>query len=322
MTKREIKIYNLEFPPYINELNIGGYKFKRIPSYKEAFNGLMHLVNSTGSEFNTKAQTGFHQITSIVEIPEEERECVLLWGSKLTQLDDILFLLTLFTERNVFKKERSSDEDIVLFQDHRMHHYGGQLILSIKYESKWKNKETGELKSENEMKNVPIFDYNQINVGFEKSINKVLQTIASKEWQEEYEGGYFLFLFRSAIQRQITETSFLLCWTIWEHIFAIKNRKWLDDKAIEQMSGDKKISFIFNKFFLKNIDDTARKNIQRINKNRNRLVHFGKKTERVDISEMQMFIRLTEQLIAIILGLVPSNVFNSGERLNDFLKNH
>ena len=86
------------------------------------------------------------------------------------------------------------------------------------------------------------------------------------------------------------------------------------------MSGDKKIAFILNKYFLKNIDDNARKNIQKINKTRNRLIHFGKKTEQVDYKEMKMFIRLTEQLIAIIFELSPSNIFNSFEMLDIFLK--
>ena len=34
---------------------------------------------------------------------------------------------------------------------------------------------------------------------------------------------------------------------------------------------------------------------------------------------MEMFIRLTEQLIAIILELSPSNIFNSFEDLDNFL---
>ncbi len=317
--KKQIEIYNLEFPPYINELKIGDYVFSRIDKYEEAFQGLMHLVNSFGNEFSTRIQTGFHQITAIVELPEQEKPCTLLWATDLTQLDDILFLLTLFTGRNVFKREMIGEENIAILQDHRIHHYGGQLILSIKHESMWKHRQTGELKNGQEMEGIPIFDYHKINVGFERSLNKVLQVVSGKDWQIEYEGGYFLFLFRSAVQRQIIETSFLLCWTIWEHIFAIHNRKWLDNSAIEQMSGDKKISFILNRYFLKNIDENARRNIKRISGTRNRLVHFGKKTEEVNYKEMEMFIRLTEQLIAIVLGLAPSNDFNSFERLDNFL---
>ncbi len=327
MTKKDqtkgvtkLEIFNLEFPPYVEELKIGDYVFERIENYKQAFDGMMCLVNSSGSEFSTKIKEGSHQITAVVNLPVKEKKSVLLWGDKnMTQLDDILFLLTIFDDRNVFKKNWKDSNNIAIVSDHRIHQYGGQLACSIKYESRWKHATTGKLKTEEEMKGIPIFDYHQINIGFEKTINQVLELISSKQWQEEYEGGYFLFLFRSAIQRQILESSFISCWTIWEHIFAIKNRKWLDDKAIVQMSGDKKIAFILNHYFLKKIDNNARKEIQRINGTRNRLVHFGIKTEQVDFKEMEMFVRLTEQLMAIILGLSPSNIFNSFERLEGFL---
>ncbi len=317
---KTIQIFNLEFPPDIEKLNIGGYTFKRVKNYKEAFDGMMCLVNSSGSEFDTNIKVGSHQITATVEIPQQENKCVLPFGNKkLTQLDDILFLLTIFTDRNVFKKDWEDSDNTAVISDHRIHQYGGQLACSIKYESRWKHINTGELKTEQEMKETPIFDYHQINIGFENTLNKVFDLVSSKKWQDKYEGGYFLFLFKSAMQRQIIETSFISCWTIWEHIFAIRNRKWLDNKAIEQMSGDKKIAFILNEYFLKNIDNTARKNIQKINKTRNRLIHFGKKTEQIDYKEMGMFIRLTEQLIAIILELSPSNIFNSFEDLDNFL---
>lgn len=319
--KKILQIFNLEFPPYIEELKIGDYIFKRVKNYKEAFDGMMHLGNSSGSEFSTQKKAGSHQITTIVELPTKEKECVLPFSNKkLTQLDDILFLLTIFTGRNVFKKDWKDSNNITILNDHRIHQYGGQLICSIKYELRWKDINTGELKTEAEMKDIPIFNYDQINIGFENTLNKVLDLISNEKWQNKYENGYFLFLFRSAIQRQIIETSFISCWTIWEHIFAIKNRKWLDNTAIEQMSGDKKIAFILNEYFLKNIDDIARKNIQKINKTRNRLIHFGKKTEQIDYKEMEMFIGLTEQLMAIILDLYPSNIFNSFERLDAFFK--
>lgn len=316
-----IEIFNLEFPPYIDELNIGDYTFKRVEKYKEAFDGMMHLVCSMGSEFNTEVQTGSHQITATVEIPQKQKKSILLWERKdMTQLDDVLFLLTIFTGRNVFKKDWEDKKGMAIMADHRMHHWGAQLHLSLEHESVFKHRDTGELKTLEELKGQPRYAYNQVNIGFEKNINKVLKTIASKRWQDEYEGGYFLFLFRSAVQRQIQESSFIACWTIWEHIFAIKNRKWLDDKSIVQMGGDKKIAFILNHYFLKKLDSTSRKNIQRINQTRNRLIHFGIKTKQIDYEEIQMFIRLTEQLMAIILELSPSNVFNSFEKLESFLK--
>ncbi|MFA6336884.1 MAG: hypothetical protein WCX23_02830 [Candidatus Paceibacterota bacterium] len=313
-----LQIFNLEFPSYIEELKIGDYLFKRVENYKEAFGGMMCLVKSSGSEFDTQIKTGSHQITATVEMPRKEKKCVLPFGNKkATQLDDVLFLLTIFTDRNVFKKDW---ENGAVISDHRMHQYGGQLRCSVQYESRWKHIATGRLKTEEEMKGIPIFDYNQIDIGFESTLNKILDLISSKKWQDSYEGGYFLFLFRAATQRQMIETSFISCWTIWEHIFAIKNRNWLDDEGIKQISGDKKISFILNEYFLKKIDVVAKKSIKEMYRTRSRLVHFGKKTEQIDIKEMEMFIRLTEQLIARILGLSPSNIFNSFERLDSFLK--
>jgi len=83
---------------------------------------------------------------------------------KLTRLDDILFLLTIFTDRNVFKKDWEDSKNIAIISDHRIHQYGGQLACSIKYESRWKDINTGELKTEAEMKNIPVFNYHQINL--------------------------------------------------------------------------------------------------------------------------------------------------------------
>jgi len=315
------QIFNLEYPPYIEELKIGDYVFKRVVNYEKAYENMMWLVNSFGSEFNTQIKNGSHQITAEVKIPQKEKKSVLQFANKnSTQLDDILFLLTIFTDRNVFKKDWKDNENTVIVADHKIHQYGGQLACSIKYESKWKHQNTGVLKDKTEIKGIPMFNYYQVNVGFEKTINNVLNLISSKEWQEEYECGHFLFLFKSVMQWQIIETAFISCWTIWEHIFAIKNRKWLDTTAIVQMSGDKKIAFILSEYFSINIDNTARENIQKINKTRNRIIHYGKKTEQIDYKEMEMFIRITEQLVAIILGLSPSNILNSSEKLDSFLK--
>jgi len=124
-TKNSIQIYNLEFPPFIEELKIGDYTFRRIDNYEYAFNNMMHLVNSEGSEFNTKVQTGNHQITATVNIPRKEQRCSLPWESdaKYTQLDDILLLLTIFTGRSVFRKDRVDDKDIAIIGDHRINKY-------------------------------------------------------------------------------------------------------------------------------------------------------------------------------------------------------
>jgi len=313
-------IYNLEFPPYITEFKIGNYVFKRIDKYSDAFAQLQHLVDSIGSEYPTKVQTGTHQITAKVELPDNETAAVLPWGIKdAKQILDILLLLTLFTGRNVFIKDWKDEGSQAIMTDHRQHLWGAQLLLSIDYEPMWKHKSTGELKNASEMTSIPVFDYNQIDIGFEKSLNKILALISSPAWREKYSNGYFLLLFKQAIQRQIIETSFILCWSIWEHIFTLNNKTWLDDRTMETLGGYQKIAFVLNKYFLITIDKKAAKEIGRLVKTRNRIVHFGMKAENTNFDEMKLFIRLTEQLIAIILELRPSNVFNSMEQLQSFL---
>lgn len=320
MVKDKLEIYNLQFPDYVNELTIGDYVFTRVNDYEKAFGGMMKLHNSKGGEFNVNIQAGSHQITATVKMPIKEKFCVLPFENKnLTQLEDILLLFSIFTGRNVFKKDWENTNDLALISDHRKFNFGGQLMCSVKYESMWKNKNTGKLKTEDEMKNIPTFDWDLIDIGFEKTLNKVFELISSESWQEEYFKGYFLFLYKDAIQRQILEKSFLTCWTIWEQIFSIKNNNWLHDKDIFKMGGDKKIAYILEKYFYKKINEKAWVNIARLTKSRNRLVHFGKKMDNVTSEEKNMFIRLTEQLVAIILELKPSNVFNSFEKLDAFL---
>ncbi|MFA6255094.1 MAG: hypothetical protein WC675_03630 [Patescibacteria group bacterium] len=320
MSKIKKEIYNLEFPPYVSQLEIGGYIFKRIDNYNQLITELQHFVNISGSENPIQPNTGKHMITATVSIPENEIKCCLPWTDpNSTQILDVLFLLTIFTGRSVFVKEWEGDAPIIA--DHRIHQWGGQLQCSIKYEGMWRHKDTGEIKTEQEMEKskIPIFDYDHIDIGFEKSLNKILTLISNPEWQEKYSGGYFLFLFRDATFRQILEKSFLTCWTIWEQIFSIENSKWLPDEEIFRLGGDRKIAYILNKYFNKKIDKRALANIKQLAKSRNRLVHFGKKTNDVTNEEKEMFIRLTEQLIALILGLEPSNIFNSLEKLNSFL---
>ncbi len=321
----KLSIYNLEFPSYVNEIDVAGYKFKRIADYEKSFAGLQHIIDAYGDEFERKNNTGTHQKTAEVEIPKKENPPILPWGYKAKRLDDVLLFLTLFTGRNVFAL-KPGEEKHAITQDPRMHRNGGEFRLSTLEYTRWRNKKTGELLSEQEMTKIskgrPMlqFDYDLISLRLEKTVNQVLATISSAGWKKEYGEGYFIFLFRQAMRQEDIEPAFLLCWTIWEHLFTLHNQSWLDDASIEQTSGDKKISFILNKYLLVKIDGPARKEIQRITKARNRLVHFGKIPNNVDLEEMRMFIRLTEQIMAITLKLKPSNVFNSFEQLNKFLK--
>jgi len=315
----ELSVYNLVFPDHIHILKIAGYKFRRIENYPEAFARLQQTINVSGGEFPIIPNTGSHQITALVEIPDTEERAILPWiSSNFTKLQDVLLLLSLFTRRNVFALKKD-EEAKPLFPDPRQHFRGGQFRLSKLEDSKYKHKETGELKSLEEMKNIPVFDYNLIDLGFEKTINELLNTIASNEWRKDYGNGYFIFTFRQALKQEDIEPAFLLCWTIWEHLFALHNRQWLDQKSIEKTSGDKKIAFILNKYLLIDFDGSARTEVRRITTARNSLVHFGTIPDSVDYDEMRMFMSLTEQIMAIILRLKPSNAFNTIERLKSFL---
>jgi len=316
----ELLVYNLEFPAYVNEINIRGYKFKRIPGYAEAFAGLQHTIQVIGDEFPINLNTGSHQHTATVGLPEEEEACILDWEkeSKFTQLQDVLLFLSLFIGRNVFALN-SGEEKFPLKPDPRNHFWGGQFRLSAHRNPKWTNQETGEIRSEEDMSGMPIFNWNHFDDGLEKTINEILNKIASKEWQAEYDTGHFIFTFRQATRQSDIEPAFLLCWTIWEHLFTLHNRKWLDDVGLEQTNGERKIAFILYKYFGKIIDEFARNNIKRLVKARNRLIHFGARSEHLDIKEMQMFIRLTEQIMSLVLGLQPSNALNSLDSLESFL---
>jgi hypothetical protein len=303
-------VYNLEFPSWCPELNIFGYRFTRVDDYRERFLSLQHLVSSI-SEFAEEPNTGTHSITAFVELPDsEEKEAVFDWsGSNNTALMDVLLLLALFTGRDVFTLKPQNSKQIkknkdVIIADPRVYQWGGILRCSIPY------------------KKQPIgpepFGY---DIGFEEGINQIYKLIRSDEWQKEYKRGYFLFLVRMAFRRQMMESAFVQCWTIWEHLFTILNTQWLSSKQIHLMGSVEKISFLLVKFALTGeIDNASRKRIETLAEIRNRLVHFGRFPDHGSVhDDAILFIRLTEFIIVKILGLSPSNVFNTVENLENYL---
>ena len=312
-------VFNLEFPEHIHQFKIGEYLFKRVPEYAERHSKLQYLVTVSGTEFPMKLQTGSHQQTATVEYPDVEKLPVLPWGNEdPTQLLDILLLLTIFTGRNILAlKEEEKDKGAIL-ENHGVHNFGGELILSLGFETVARRNDTGEILSvEEAQKLLPVFDFTQVNISFEKNLNKILDLISTQEWQDKYTKGIFLFNYRQIIQpRMAIETAFILSWSIWEHLFTLGNKKWMTSKTIETISGYEKISYIVSEYFLKSFDSKAKKQIDQLVLTRNRIVHYGIKPENTDYGEMKMFIRLTERLVAIILGLEPSNAFNSKEWLD------
>ena len=290
-------------------MTLYGYRFIRIDNYRDRVTRLQHLVTSQ-SEFAISANTGEHAVTALVELPEHEETAVLEWANgDNTALDDVLLLLSIFTGRDVFAVEDRDSTTGVMLDDPRQYQWGGVLMCSIPYK-------------EQPPEDPETWEYGY-DIGREEGLNQIYALMRSDEWQRKYERGYFLFLAKQAFHRQVLESTFSQCWTIWEHLFAIHNRNWLSAKQIRQLDSSEKIAFILTEYALKDeIDDTSRKRINSLAEIRNRLVHFGKFPERGSVhDDAILFIRLTEFAIAKILGLSPSNVFNTMEKLEEFLEN-
>ena len=299
------EVYNLEFPPWCEEMTIFGYHFTRVDDYQTKVTSLQHLVTSHG-EFQIRANTGNHAATAYVDLPErEEKPVIKRLGS--TALSDILLFLSIFTGRDVFTVDNASDGsgDRSIIADPRVYDWGGVLITSIPY------------------KNQPIPDDEPhgYNIGFEEGLNQVYSLVRSEDWQRKYKGGYFLILAQQAFRHQPLETAFTQCWTIWEHLFSILNSNWLSSKQIRQISSFEKIAFLLVAYALKNeIDDSAKGRIKSLAEIRNRLIHFGYFPDNAIQDDAVMFTELTEFVVAKILGLSPSGALDTMAKLEDFLR--
>lgn len=314
-------VYNLEFPAYVRTLDIDGYRFLRVEGYETALLGLQHRIDVT-YEFNVPPNTGSHQRTAIAAFPEREQPSILPWEADtvVTRLQDILLLLSLFTGRNVFAIAEA-EQARVLRPDPREHFYGGDFRLAALVEDKYRNIRTGAILTEDEIRGVPLFDYEHFDAGLEKTVNQILLTISSEDWRREYGDGYCLFLFRQAMQQQGIEPAFILCWTIWEHLFALHNQGTLSDYQIRNTGGTEKITYVLSRYFEVQMTEDARHSIERMTRGRNRLVHFGIRPENVLNEEMGLIIRLTERLMAKVLRLELStgDVLGTMGRLNRLL---
>lgn len=304
------QIFNLEFGMYCPEFTIHGYKFYRTKEYLDKVVNLQHLVNGF-AEYKTLPNSGSHQITAYVDCPLEEPTPIFDWGFSGTALDDILLLLSLFTLRDVFAVDESFTENdkVAIIADSRHYQWGGILRCSLPH-----------IDSEKNVSRRHPFKY---DIGFEKSLNEIYSLIRSEEWMKKYNKGYFLLLLKNALKRQILESSFIQCWTIWEHLFTVLNEKWLSKEQIIKINADEKISFIMIEYaLLDEISIADRKRIKDLSQIRNRLIHYGRFPQKDSvISDAQLFIRLTEFVISKILGLTPSNVLNTIERLEEYFNN-
>jgi len=299
-------IYNLEFPSWCQEMSIFGYKFSRVNDYQSRLANLQHFITVSAEFTINKNLQGIHSITAYVDIPDtEEKAAIGENNNKRTALNDILLLLSLFTQRDVFMADATDRSANFITADPREYGMGGVLRCSIPY------------------KNQPIPDDEPYgyDIGFEEGINQVYSLVRSEDWQRKYQNGHFLLLARQAFRRQPLETVFIQCWTIWEHLFSILNSNWLSSKQIGQISSFEKIAFLLVTYALKNeIDDSARGRIKSLAEIRNRLIHFGYFPDNAILDDAVMFTEITEFVIAKILGLAPYGALDTMAKLEDFLK--
>lgn len=299
-------VYNLEFSRNCPDLTIFGYQFTRVDDYQNRITNLQHLITSY-SEFEIHANTGKHAVTAYVEIPEHEQEAALAWadGSNATALTDILLLLSIFTRRDVFMVDNAIDDGTgkVIIADPRFHPCGSVLAASVPH--------------------------------FEECLNTVYALLRTEKWKHKYQRGYFLFLAQQAFRSRSPDMAFILCWIIWEHLFAVLNVSRLSKEEIEQQGAFKKIAFLLVEYLKDKVDNPTREQLEPWRNMRNNLIHFGRfpgssgnapKHESSDSSGQRwlhdaiLFIELTEFIITKTLGLSPSNALNTMEKFDDFLK--
>jgi hypothetical protein len=292
--KNQKQIYNFEFPSFCKQIKIDSYIFKRVPEYKERIKSLQHGVSIT-HEFRIPLSTGSHAITSIVDLPSKEKKAVFPWGNeKPTALDDILLLLSIFTSRHVFAAEPDENGNSIIVADPRQYYFGRSLRTSLPY------------------KRNESVDGSEYNAGFEIEINNIYKRVRRKKWLESYGKGYFLFIFREACKRQILETSFILCWSIWEHLFYLHNKQWLSNEAIRKLPSKEKVSFVITRYKIKEqIEPRDTEGLKRFVQIRNKLIHTGRFPDEQAKNEATLFIRITERVVAQILGLAPKDVLGS-----------
>lgn len=307
------KVFNLEFPSYCNQLNIGDYKFYRVENYNEQLLKLQHTlpdwVNGFGEEIMVYSSIGQHTITGYLEYSQQPVPSVLDWSTpQAMEIDDICLLLSIFTQRDVFyvhelfDEKNSNDCKLNSFRIFSPHKYSFSSVLRASIPLK-------------------IIDDIPAIWDLEGQVNQIIDLIRTQEWQNTYNKGYILFLARQAFKMQVIESAFIQCYTIWEHLFALHNQTWLSDGEITKLSSLEKISFILVHYkFMDEIKKDHKSKLQKLVQLRNRLIHYGKLSDTATHEDALLFIRLTEGIIAKILGLQPSNIFGTKEELAKFIK--
>lgn len=295
-------VCNLEFPRGCRELLIHGHKFVATDSYPDDIKRLSHLTGCISDDVRYERNIGSNVLTARVHVPEVTEPSILEWSDNGTALNDVLLLLSLFTGREVVATDNFKENPPVLV-DPRQFPWGATLECSLPYQAE----ASGERREQ--------------NAGFENAVNGVYEKMRDDEWSRRYERGYFLLLAKNAFQQRTIESAFIHCWTIWEHLFSLLNRHWLSDEHIRKLDSTEKISFVLTQFAIRpEINRQERARIKDLSQIRNRLIHYGRipPQDRVH-DDAELFIRLTEHVVLRILGLLPSRLFNTLYRLEEYL---
>ena len=309
MSTRSFDVYNLEFPYGIDTFAIGNFTFSRAADYPDRIKELGHRANCYDCDVGeVDRQAGIHAVTGSLVAPKTRQTAALDHGTHDPDaLDDVILLLSLFTSRDVFVAPAGDRTVTELFADPREYEWGGTLLCSIPFcDQEVPKKCDGWLDG----------TLGRGNVGFERELVKIYQTIQDSGWQRRYRHGHFLTQAKNAFRVQPIESTFVQCWAIWEHLFALHTDGWLSEKSIRNLSTVEKITFVLVHYGLaEQVDDRICEQMQKLINTRNRLVHVGRLPRDADVKHTMLFIRLTEFVLAKILGLQPSNLFNTIEQL-------
>lgn len=305
MGTNKMEIYNLEFPDNVEELNIGAYFFTRTSDYDDRLKELAHNCGL----FETSH--GGHHVTALMTLPPRQKVAGLPWENpeiypkKPKKHLDLFLILSLLTERNVFAKTWNDMEGKrQILEDPRQHRGDfSRFVLPI---GKNINNQTREIIDDAEMNGLSTFEWIRFNQGLEIVANKVWDTIKDESWQKKYKNGAFLLIFSQSQRMQRTESAFILSWSIWEHIFSLHHSSCMSDVDIEKKGADQKYEYIKNIYFQDDKLEKIKKDAKKIQKIRNRLIHFGffpKEGDKNQDINIDVFFRDTEQLVAKILKL-------------------
>jgi hypothetical protein len=93
--------------------------------------------------------------------------------------------------------------------------------------------------------------------------------------------------------------------------------------TIRNIKSSEKIAFLLVTYAVRaDLQEKEKARLESLASIRNRLLHFGQFPEQKStIDDAVLFVRMTEMIVAKTLGLTPSPIFNTLEKLEEFIAN-